>query len=651
MTGPPQHSLNDGFSQPSSVVDTKLSEIFQSSSQNTNVTPLDVLQYLVDTKIVTETIIQKSIVDIIRNNRKESDTISKTQQKPKTATNSTTTTTTTTQTTKNRTDMTSPKTATSSSSSISAADATKTASNIRTRHIALKFFYDGSHYSGLAQNVGQDSDKSVERVLFAALQKAQLVQSRDSCRYSRCGRTDRGVSAAGQVVAMYLKSAVPIDATWQQDGDDALVDTADLPTNERDSIRVWVYPRTKKKKRQQQGQEEETQKQNGRVVKDIQEYPYAKMLNNLLPPSIRILGWTPVTEDFSARFSATTRLYRYFFCARQHNLPKIQSALTLLQGTHDFRNFCKMDVEKVYNFERKILSAKVVKQQQTYPKPQQPKVDNGSHCNDDVNLDDANPQDVYYLEILGQAFLWHQIRCIAEVVFMVGRGLEDPSVVTQLLDVAQCRGKPAYPLADEKPLVLHDCRYHDLPVGYSVPNLWTLSCQLEQQWEDHTLAAARLRNCIDSLRSCTVHKGDLKDFCSAKLTERNRKRQRAGYTQAMDVFGPVHDAFLSTIYDNDNAKSVITWEESLQLLKQLNFVPDSHGLDSSSVHVPLLERSRGTTYEEKVASLKKSDKRRQKYEDNVIKKRKTTEEDAAFYEHMTKQGSTIQETKSTVESS
>ena len=31
--------------------------------------------------------------------------------------------------------------------------------------------------------------------------------------------------------------------------------------------------------------------------------------------------------------------------------------------------------------------------------------------------------------------MWHQVRCMAAVLLMVGRGQEDPSVVAQLLDV------------------------------------------------------------------------------------------------------------------------------------------------------------------------------------------------------------------------
>jgi hypothetical protein len=43
-------------------------------------------------------------------------------------------------------------------------------------------------------------------LLFGALRKACLVESRDTAGYNRCGRTDKGVSAGGQVVSLRLRS-------------------------------------------------------------------------------------------------------------------------------------------------------------------------------------------------------------------------------------------------------------------------------------------------------------------------------------------------------------------------------------------------------------------------------------------------------------
>jgi tRNA pseudouridine38/39 synthase len=46
-----------------------------------------------------------------------------------------------------------------------------------------------------------------------------------------------------------------------------------------------------------------------------------------------------------------------------------------------------------------------------------------------------------------------QVRNIAAVLLMVGRGLEKPSIVQKLLDIQQTPCKPQYSMADEEPLL------------------------------------------------------------------------------------------------------------------------------------------------------------------------------------------------------
>lgn len=521
-----------------------------------------------------------------------------------------------------------------------------TATTNRTRHVALRLCYDGAGFSGLAENAGQDGDNSIEGALFAALLKARLVTSRECSGYSRCGRTDRGVSASCQVVALHLKSAIPMDAllaaakggTTTTTTAPPPVETQHLPKNEFESISVWTFPRSSK------GKTPNTE--STRVCREMKEYPYATILNNLLPPAIRVLGWTPVSTEFSARFSAATRTYRYFFCiCRRMDLPAIRDGLTRLVGKHDFRNFCKMDVEKVSNFERVIHAARLVVVVEPPP-------------SDDSS---GGGGGVAYLEILGQAFLWHQIRCIAEVLFMVGNGYEPPSVVSSLLDVSNLPRKPSYGMADELPLVLHDCGYPNLRFGHSVRNLWTVACQLEGRWTELTLAAARLRNCLRTFEDMPVLKDDLAGFVRSKLEERIRKRKRrrdrsnnnhdnnnnrddGGEDGVPPTLADMEASLLPDPETGASTSTTITWGQALPWMSKWGLVPDSLDKLHTAVHVPLLERSGGTTYEEKVEALlqKSSDnnKRRRKYTENVVKKQKTASEDDAFYSHMMKQGGT-----------
>ena len=293
-------------------------------------------------------------------------------------------------------------------------------------------------------------------------------------------------------------------------------------------------------------------------------------------------------------------------------------------GTHDFRNLCRMDVEKVYNFERQIHAAEIVEET----------------TSSGGGVSNNNNNGVCYILIVGQAFLWHQIRCIASILFLVGRGLEEPSVLRELLDVEANPGKPSYPLADERPLVLHDCQYSNLHMGYSVPNLWNIVCQQEQQWEEFALAAARVRNCIESLLDRPVQTVDLEEFYASKLKQRQKKskgKKVAGETANGSTTSTQED---SAMTESLLSSATVTWRDALAWLKGKGMVPDPDR-SNEFVYTPLMKRCKGTTYEEKVASVQNSNKRRQRYEENVIKKRKTKEEDQAFYAHKTKQGSAM----------
>lgn len=66
-----------------------------------------------------------------------------------------------------------------------------------TRHVLLKLYYLGWDYQGFATQ--EESAKTIEYHLFAALKRTCLINSREKSNYHRCGRTDKGVSAFSQV--------------------------------------------------------------------------------------------------------------------------------------------------------------------------------------------------------------------------------------------------------------------------------------------------------------------------------------------------------------------------------------------------------------------------------------------------------------------
>ena len=135
----------------------------------------------------------------------------------------------------------------------------------RTRSVAFQVLYVGWKYRGVAHL--RHYDDTVEYHLFDALRRCRLVPMEatpDEFGYARCGRTDRGVSATGQVVSLRVRSnAKPggVDAT--------------LPSPE-------------------------------------DELDYATMINRSLPADIRVIGWAPVRKSsLHSRWISSTHLSIY----------------------------------------------------------------------------------------------------------------------------------------------------------------------------------------------------------------------------------------------------------------------------------------------------------------------------------------------------
>lgn len=236
-------------------------------------------------------------------------------------------------------------------------------------------------------------------------------------------------------------------------------------------------------------------------TKSYKETDFCHVLNRVLPDNIRALGWTEVTPEFSARFSASSRTYRYFFVQKNLNIDAMQTAADLLLGKHDFRNFCKMDIVNISNFVREIYDAK-------------------------INLfveSSYNPtMNVWMLEITGIAFLWHQIRCIMAILLLVGEGNESPDIVSHLLDMEKCPSKPPYPFAEELPLVLHRCNFNQLQIHYQPRTLWALTQHFERVMEKHQIDFARAMNAYEYIKSLSVRQCDIKELVDDLLTKKNR---------------------------------------------------------------------------------------------------------------------------------
>ncbi|KAH8101317.1 pseudouridine synthase [Cristinia sonorae] len=321
------------------------------------------------------------------------------------------------------------------------------------RKIALKLCYHGSEYSGMEFQKLPTALPTVEKVLFDAMAKTKLVDGEaglEGCGWERCGRTDKGVSAAQQVVSLWVRSALtssnvepsePKPTSAPQETQDQ---TVSAMSEEFGMMGDWDEPPSNTVRK--------------RPLEEPTELRYVSSLNNVLPPSIRILAWSPVADDFSARFNCRFRHYKYFFTSDGLDIAAMRDAASRLVGEHDFRNLCKVDPGKqLTSFRRKILQATV-----------NPVENDGSK--------------LYVFDLKGTAFLYNQVRHIMAVLFLVGTNLEHPSLVSALLNTDPenpyppyapnelappvVTTKPSYQMADGLPLVLWDCGYSDSDVRW-----------------------------------------------------------------------------------------------------------------------------------------------------------------------------------------
>ncbi|PYH82886.1 pseudouridine synthase [Aspergillus uvarum CBS 121591] len=364
-------------------------------------------------------------------------------------------------------------------------------SKYNTRFIALKFAYLGQRYNGLEHANGNATPlPTIEEEIYKALRKTRLIFPTDTsgddfvdnyaprevkpywinwdgCQYSKAGRTDRGVSAFGQVVGMRVRSTRPMRKTDAQNPDTAMENTEEADGG-------WDH------------------------IKD--EHPYVSMLNKVLPQDIRVLAWCPnPPEGFDARFSCRERHYKYFFTqpafsptpgplglmprandgtnARPKyregwlDIEAMREAAKYFEGTHDFRNFCKLDVTKqIDNFSREIFRADIemIDAKNTplgyVNEPEFCAVEGEQDSGSSVELTPTAAK-VYVFHLEGSAFLWHQVRHMVSVLFLVGQGLEPPTIVRDLLDASKNPRKPTYEMASDAPLVLWDCVYPDEQSG------------------------------------------------------------------------------------------------------------------------------------------------------------------------------------------
>uniref|UniRef100_A0A452I5M5 Pseudouridylate synthase 1 homolog n=1 Tax=Gopherus agassizii TaxID=38772 RepID=A0A452I5M5_9SAUR len=168
-------------------------------------------------------------------------------------------------------------------------------------------------YLSLQRNVGSSQFKTIEDDLVSALVRSGCIpenhgEDMKKMSFQRCARTDKGVSAAGQIV----------------------------------SLKIWL-------------------------IDDVLE-----KINNCLPSHIRILGLKRVTGGFSSKNKCDARTYFYMmptfaFAHKDHDiqdetyrlsketLERVNKLLACYRGTHNFHNFTSQKGPKDPSAKRYIM--------------------------------------------------------------------------------------------------------------------------------------------------------------------------------------------------------------------------------------------------------------------------------------------------------
>ncbi|MED6255718.1 tRNA pseudouridine synthase 1 [Ataeniobius toweri] len=166
------------------------------------------------------------------------------------------------------------------------------------KKVVLLLAYSGKGYYGMQRNPGNSQFRTIEDDLVIALVKSGCIPENHGddmkkMSFQRCARTDKGVSAAGQVVSLKI-----------------------------------------------------------RLIEDIIE-----KINEHLPPQIRVLGLKRVTQGFNSKNNCDARTYSYMlptvafspkdydteniaaFRLEPETLQKVNQLFTHYKGTHNFHNF------------------------------------------------------------------------------------------------------------------------------------------------------------------------------------------------------------------------------------------------------------------------------------------------------------------------
>ena len=171
-------------------------------------------------------------------------------------------------------------------------------------------------------------------------------------------------------------------------------------------------------------------------------------LNDVLPPSIRLLEVAEVAPDFHARYSARSKTYRYRiyrgaicppFLARyvyHHPYPLDEAAMAaaafLLEGTHDFTSFAAVDPERVARPASRAEAGDLARD--SVARPEEEETDNRRTI---FSSRWERQGEEFVYTVRGSGFLHHMVRNLVGTFLLIGKGSLDQPGLRRILELKQ----------------------------------------------------------------------------------------------------------------------------------------------------------------------------------------------------------------------
>ena len=291
------------------------------------------------------------------------------------------------------------------------------------QNYALKIAYDGAPFCGFAR---QPEQLTVQGNLEGALKVVFRQEVQTVC----AGRTDAGVHARGQVVNFLVEdNLIKSDSFFS-----ARVSgirkkhTIGEPAN--------PYSLTPNPSNRDQGL----------GISGTEKI--LRSLNALTHDGISVLEMNEVPDDFSARFSAKTREYRYFIynkktppvfssnfawhVSKPLDVSAMRLASTFLIGEHDFKSFCLACSSVDKTTMRNVF---------------------------EISFEHVQffGEELLQIKVVGNAFLHSMVRTIIGTLVLVGKQKKDGTWVKDVLEAKDRRA--AGENAPAKGLVFWDVEY------------------------------------------------------------------------------------------------------------------------------------------------------------------------------------------------